>query len=234
MTMLYIIGKGSIHYNEELKFSLRSVERVCPEIKRLIVAGEPVQFLSDKVEFIPIAEAVGNKEYCIAQKVLKACEFIKGDFIFMNDDFFFTRKQDWSLNYAKPELKALSKFGRIEHYQKAIDDTKKYLQSLGYSTYHFDVHTPIVYNSEKFKALAPHFEKSKLSSNGFVVKSLYGNIYGLEPCFYEDVKLNRMESTDDYRMAKETHCISCSDGSWHQGVRAYLLKMFPNKSKYEK
>ena len=191
------------------------------------------KFLSDKIEFIPIAEAEGNKEYCISQKVLKACDFIDGDFIFMNDDFFFTRKQDWSLNYAKPELKALSKFGRIEHYQKALDDTKNYLQSLGYTTYHFDVHTPIVYNSEKFKALQPHFEKSKQSSNGFVVKSLYGNIYGLEPCFYEDVKLNRMESKDDFRMAKETHCISCSDGSWHQGVRSYLMKMFPNKSKYE-
>ena len=233
MVMLYIIGKGSHHYNEELKLSLRSVETHCPEITRLIVAGEPVQFLSDKVEFIPIAEANGNKEYCIAQKVLKACEFIKGNFIFMNDDFFFTRKQDWSINYAKPKLKGLPKMGSIEHYQKAVNDTGLYLESLGYSTYHFDVHTPIVYNSKKFKALAPHFDKSKVSSNGYVVKSLYGNIYGLEPCFYEDVKLTRMETTDDFRNAKETHCISCSDASWHHGVRAYLLKMFPNKSKYE-
>jgi hypothetical protein len=234
MTMLYIIGKGSIHQNEELKISLRSVEKYCPEIKRVIVAGEKVNFLSDKVENIIIPEAEGNKEFCISQKIAKACEFIKGDFIFMNDDFFFTRKQDWTINYAKPELKGTSKFGVVEHYQKAVQDTGDYLKGLGFTTYHFDVHTPIVYNSKKFKALQPHFEKSKVSSNGYVVKSLYGNIYGLEPCFYQDVKLNRLESIEDFRRARETHCISCSDASWHQGVRAYLLKMFPNKSKYEK
>jgi hypothetical protein len=234
MTMLYIIGKGSINYNDELRMSLRTVEKFCPEVDRIIVAGELVPFLSKEVENIYIPESDGNKEYRISQKILKACEHIKGDFIFMNDDFFFTRKQDWTLNYAKPELKGIPKNGVIEHYQKAIEDTRKYLQSLSKTTYHFDVHTPIVYNSEKFKALASHFEKSKETTNGLVVKSLYGNIYGLEPCFYDDVKLNALQTEREKQKARETHCISCSDASWHQGVRSYLRELYPNKSKYEK
>lgn len=232
MTLLYIIGSGSLHYNEELRFSLRSVEKHCKDVDRIIVVGEKVEFLSDKLEYHYIKEAEGNKEYRIAMKIYNACKsgIIKGDFAFMNDDFFFTRPYDWSKNYAKLDLISRGN----EHYQKAIKDTRDYLIGLGHTTYHFDVHTPIVYNSDQFMDLLLHIQKSMLTTNGMVVKSLYGNINNLKPTCYMDCKLSTLQTPRDFERIKDTPVISCSDGSWHNGVRSYLRKLYPNKSKYEK
>jgi hypothetical protein len=231
MQMLYIIGSGSLHYNEELRFSLRSVQKHCPEINKIVVDGEQVHFLSNKVDYHYIEEAKGNKEYRIGMKIYNACKsgFIKGNFIFMNDDFFFTRPYDWNINYAKGELPSEGK----ENYQKALSDTREYLLSLGKSVNHFDCHTPIIYNSEKFIELLPHLEKSKLTTNGYTVKSLYGNIYELEPTLYNDCKLSTLQTESDFKKIKDTPVISCSDGSWQNGVRKYFKNIYPNKSIYE-
>ena len=232
VTMVYVLGSGSLHYNEELRFSLRTVQKYCPEVTRLIVAGEQALFLSDKVEYLPIKEAQGNKEYRIAMKVFEVCNYIKGDFLFMNDDFFFLRPTNLENypNYSKGDLKATQ---QAQHYQKAIQDTQHYLKELGHTTHHFDVHTPIIYNAKKFQALLPHFEKSRLSTNGFVVKSLYGNIYNLEPTQIVDCKLTTLQTQSDYRKLESAVVMSCSDGSWMNGVRNYLKNSFQNKSKYE-
>lgn len=231
MNLLYIIGSGSVHYNEELRYSLRTVEAHCTDVEKITIVGERVSFLSEDVEFHKITEAEGNKEYRIAMKIYNACKagYITGDFAFMNDDFFFTGLYDWTKNYAKPELKS----NGFNHYQKAINDTKEYLLSLGCSTYHFDVHTPIIYNAEKFIDLLPHIRKSQLTSNGMTVKSLYGNIYNLTPTWYEDCKLSTLQTPRDWERIRQTPVISCSDGCWRNGMRAYLKKTYPNKSKYE-
>jgi len=164
MTFFYIIGSGSLHYNEELRFSLRTVEKFCPEAERIVVVGEPLHFLSNKVDFHYIEEAKGNKEYRIGMKIYNACKsgYIDGDFVFMNDDFFFTRPYNWNINYAKGELPS----GGKEHYPKALNDTREYLLSIGKSINHFDCHTPIIYNAKKFMELLPHLEKSKQTTNG--------------------------------------------------------------------
>jgi len=232
MQLLYIIGSGSLHYNEELRFSLRTVQEHCKDVTSITVVGEPVHFLNDKVNFYPIKEADGNKEYRIAMKVYNACKngFIKGDFAFMNDDFFFTEPYDWTKNYAKAELNPKGN----DNYQKAIGDTRNYLLSLGKSIHNFDVHTPIIYNSEKFMELLPHFEQSKLTTNGMTVKSLYGNIYGLEPTLYNDCKLSTLQTQSDFNKMIGFPVISCSDGCWSNGMRSYLRKLYPNKSIYER
>lgn len=231
VTLLYIIGSGSLHYNEELRFSLRTVEKFC-KVDKVIVVGEKVEFLSDKVEYHYIKESDGNKEYRIAMKVYNACKqgIVKGDFIFMNDDFFFTQPYDFSINYAKEKLNPKGQ----DHYQKAILDTRDYLLGLGKTIHNFDVHTPIIYNSEKFMELLPHFEASKQTTNGMTVKSIYGNINGLTPTLYDDCKLSTLQTVNDFNKIIGKPVISCSDGAWHNGVRSYLRKLYPNKSIYER
>ena len=229
MVAVYILGKGSLYYNEELRYSLRSLSTFAPEIKRVLIVGEKPNFINDKIEYHYVNEAEGNKEYRIAMKICHACKIVDSDFIFMNDDFFLTRAQNWNLNYAKETLNPKGH----DHYQKSILDTRDYLLSLECSTFNFDVHTPIVYNSKKFLDLMPHFEKSRVSSNGMVVKSLYGNIYGLEPTSYNDCKLSSLQTYADFNKIIDVPIISCSDGAWMNGVRSYMRKQFPNKSIYE-
>ncbi len=232
MVVAYILGNGSLYYNDELRFSLRSLEKHCKDFTKVIIGGEKPNFINNKIDYIPIKEAQGNKEYRIAMKIYELCNHINGDFLFMNDDFFFLRptKLENYPNYSKGDLKATQ---QAQHYQKAIQDTQDYLKELGHTTHHFDVHTPIIYNAKKFQALLPHFEKSRLSTNGFVVKSLYGNIYNLEPTQIVDCKLTTLQTQSDYRKLESAVVMSCSDGSWMNGVRNYLKNSFQNKSKYE-
>jgi hypothetical protein len=236
LTMMYILGNGSTHYNEELRFSLRTVADFCPQIKRLILVGENPNFLSEKVEYHKVDEVKGNKEYRIAMKIINGIKAsnLKGDFVFMNDDFFFLKPQNFTNypNYCKGNLFRDNQ--KIEHYQKALQDTHDYLKSIGKTTHHFDIHYPIIYNAQKFLKLMPHFEQSRLTTNGMVVKSLYGNIYGLEPTMAYDCKLNSLQTYRDYERMNRGDLLSCSDAGWAYGVRIYLKKMYPNKCKYEK
>lgn len=231
--IFYILGNGSPFNNEELRYSLRSVERHLKNIGRIIVVGENPNFLSDEVEYHYIKEAKCNKECRILKKIFTACELgiVKGDFLFMNDDFFFTKDVD-ATTYPYYYSKCLSEGSPNKFYSKNIESTHNYLKGLGCTAMNFDVHTPIIYNSEKFLELQPHIIHSKRNPWGFVVKSMYSNIHGIVGELYEDVKINRI---NDYTLARieKTNCVSYSDVGYKRGVKEYLMELFPEKSKYE-
>ncbi|MBT0607648.1 hypothetical protein [Aequorivita echinoideorum] len=247
MDILYILGAGSLHNNEELRYSLRALEKNVCHAKlveatrslsgaegRVVVVGENPGFLSEKVEFHYLPEAKGNKEYCIAKKVEWACQNVmQGDFLFMNDDFFL-HKKIVPQHYPNYQKGCLSHTAPDSNYNKSLQHTFQYLKRLGHTTFHFDVHTPIIYNSDKFLALSQHWKHSKTLDFGMVVKSVYGNIYQIPHLPYKDVKLSRLKTLEDYQRIDATSCISCSDAGWRNGVADYLKHKFPNPSIYEK
>ena len=234
MDILYILGNATTANYEELRFSLRTLAHHLKGYGRVIVVGEDPGFLSDVVEFYPVAEAKGNKEYRISQKILYACkeEIVTGDFLFMNDDFFFC-KDVVAREY--PYLQKGSLFGEApdKNYEESLRNTGNYLRAKGKTQLHFDVHTPIIYNAEKYMALVPHFQESKKMVRGFVVKSLYSNIYEVPHRKYEDVKLSRLRTAEDFERLKHTDCFSCSDAGWRNGVGNYLVSEFQDVSPFE-
>ena len=233
MDVLYILGSESKFDNAELRYSLRSLERHLKNVGRVIVVGENPNFLSDEVEYHYIKEARGNKEYRIASKVFKACEqgIVKGDFLFMNDDFFFTKEVSAN-NYPYYHKDCLSLGSPNKFYKATLMATYNYLNDNGYNTLHFDVHTPIIYNSEKFLALKEHLYQSMINPFGFVVKSLYSNIYGILGEKYTDVKLGKYHDKIMDRV-KSTNVISCYDGGFGDWFYDYLKETYNEKSKYE-
>lgn len=233
MDVLYILGKGSFDGNNELRYSLRSLERYVKGVDRVVLVGEDPRFISDKVEYYYCKEFEGNKEYRIAKKIEWACKNVmSGDFLFMNDDFFFTKSIDPE-TYPYYHKGSLLSPAPNKQYMKALNDTGQYLERLGKTSFHFDVHCPIIYNSNAFLKLDPHIKASQMSQYGFVVKSLYSNILGIKGEFYEDVKLWSLNTPKDFERINKTSCFSCSDAGWQNGVRNYLKKEYPNKSKYE-
>lgn len=234
MDALYILGKGSIFNNDELRYSLRTLERFVSGISRVVLVGENPGFLSEKVNYHQLQDVQGNKEYRISQKIMTAClnNWVGDDFLFLNDDFFFVKKINANNypNYYKGNLKFSKNNGG---YQKALSDTANYLTKIEATTYHFDVHTPIIYNKQKFIDLAPHFQESKKAIYGFVVKSIYANIYQLPKKKYRDAKLNSLLELQDYERILKTNVFSCSDIGWRRGVAQYLKRTNPNPSKFE-
>lgn len=151
----------------------------------------------------------------------------------MNDDHFFNLPTDITNYpyYAKGELRSKTP---NRFYQQSLINTRKHLEKLKKSTFHFDIHTPIIYNSERYLALEPHFEESKKQQCGFVVKSLYANFYGHEPTMIRDIKVNRFNKPKYQEVIEGAHVFSCSDAGWRDGLRHWLYTNYPEKSKYEK
>jgi hypothetical protein len=233
MDLLYVLGSGSKFNNDELRYSLRSVERYVKNVDRIIVIGEDPKFISDKVEYHYVKEHTSNKEYRIAYKILKACELgiVNGDFLFMNDDFFFTKEVDAN-TYPYYHKGCLSLGSPSKFYKAALNATYAYLYGHEQTTLHFDVHTPIIYNSKRFLALKPHLERSKVNPFGFVVKSLYSNFEGIKGEEYVDSKLGRYNINTNDRINK-TSIISCTDTAFEEWLYDYLKENFKEKSIYE-
>ena len=237
MDVLYILGSGSKFKNNEIRYSLRTLEKFIPNATRVIVVGEDPGFLSKEVDFYPMPEAVGNKEYRIAKKIEWSCkkDVVTEPFLFMNDDFFLTQ----TIN---PETYPFYHKGQLNQdppnnlYRKSLHNTDAFLRSQKKTTLHFDVHMPIIYDPEKFMQLASAWIFSKTLSSGLVVKSVYANTF-LNPnqsVQINDVKLSKLKTPQDFKRLENRDVFSCSDAGWLQGVGMHLAKQFPNKSKYEK
>jgi hypothetical protein len=234
MDILYILGKGSPFNNEEIKYSLRSLERFGSNIGKVVLIGEKPDFLDySKIEHHPFTET-GVKDYRIASKIMHACAIgaVKGDFLFCNDDFFFARPFDCNTftNYCQGYLHHGDSIATA--YQDHLRLTRDYLLSQGKSANNFDMHCPIIYNSEKFLALAPAWEYSK-TTIGLVVKSTYANMYGIPGTLYRDVKLKELISQNDYYRINSVDCFSIYDQAWNRGVKSYLERTFTEKSPWE-
>ena len=50
MDMLYILGNGSKHDNQELRWSLRSLEKYGRNVGSIAIVGEPPEWLSPEVK----------------------------------------------------------------------------------------------------------------------------------------------------------------------------------------
>ena len=234
MDVVYLLGKGSPFNNEELLYSLRSLYHYGANVDRVILVGEKPHFLDySKIIHVPFREE-GPKDYRIAKKIEHICKegIVNGNFLFMNDDFFFLKSFDCNHYpyYQKgPLLLGEPKTG----YQNQLKLTRDYLLDHKKSAIHFDVHTPIVYNAEKFLKLEPIWEESK-RTHGFVVKSIYANWFGITGTYYHDIKLKQLITPGEINRLKQAPMFSIYDAAWFHGVRAFLQNQFPNASKYEK
>lgn len=98
--ILYVVGKGSVANDWELRYSLRSVERFAnPEsIGRVIVVGRPPQFLSDSVMRLEIPDIPGKRKHwniinCISTAVKELG--IDRPFLYSSDDHFLAAPADF-------------------------------------------------------------------------------------------------------------------------------------------
>src|SRR5690606_7898060 len=130
----------------------------------------------------------------------------------------------WSKGY-------LFKDGPSRGYSRTLRNTSRYLEENGFTTYNFDVHAPIEYNSEKFIDISNHLDKGKQEFSGMVTASIYGNVYGFKPMPYTDVVLTSLRYTEDFDRMETNQMFATSNAGFGNGVKEYLEALFPNKSK---
>lgn len=181
---------------QELKYSLRSLEKWGRNFRNVVIVGDKPSYLNDKVIHINQPDNPGhNKERKIVEKLITACQDgrISDPFIMFNDDYFLTKEIDFSaipyyyFDDLANKVNARKKIGGKNKYTFALENTYNALKATGNTTLHFDIHYPIAYEKEAFKKIMAMFNWN--IKGGYVIKSLYCNTMKVEGKIRKDCKI---------------------------------------------
>lgn len=234
MDAVYCLGSGSRWQDNELRYSLRSLVKYVSGIEQVFVVGKKPAWLTGVIH-LPMADR-WNKERNIMEKVSWACACpdLSNDFLFLCDDYYALTLQDANVPaWASGDLLSLGRgISKHNNYRFSVLNTAVVLKKCGLPTHHFDVHTPIVYNKNRFVELMQAYDWD--IRHGYVVNSLYANSAGIEPVWMADVKLNAAHTLQDVvRLVQGRPWWSVGDGGLTPEVKALLRELYPEKSRFE-
>ena len=228
MDVVYICRSGP---NEELRYSIRSVEKNLPHNNIWVIGQSPEWY---KGSFIEVKNV--NAKYSNARANLDALvrsKLITEDFILMNDDFFIMRPIEKISYFYEGTL--LERAERNE----LLTTTGAYTQLL-YNTYdkllkmgieeplNYEMHIPMIMNKKKLKEV--------LRYKTCLWRSLYGNIYEVGGTDREDVKVyvNNSSNPKSYEWrGKNFPYLSTQDSSFAEMHRMLFSKKFRKPSSIE-
>lgn len=238
------LGKGSPWDNNELRYSLRSIEKHLKKYNRIYIVGEKPDWIQNVIH-VPHVES-GHASQNIIEKVktvCKNCGDLSAQFMFWNDDFFLLKDVDACKYpyYHRGDLYKSIPKNKNNWYQEYILETIKELESKDLGTLNFDVHTPIIYTKEGIRMLNKYFDFRKK----LVIKSTYCNTFYNEanPAIeIEDCKISgRMARWRLDQKIKDKHIFSIADkclepypGESESAVKVLIQELYPDKSIYER
>lgn len=235
--LVYVVGRGSIWWDTELRYSLRSVEKHLSGVRNVWIVGHLPDFLQN-VNYISYQDKERCKEANIYKKIIRACEQsdISEDFLFMNDDHFLLIDCEVSKFpfYWRTDLRSYSKtFTEGNRYKAAIDNAYRALHARGFSLNSFDVHSPILYNKQKFLNVMPQYDWDQKIT--YIIKSMYANSVGIVGEQAVDCKINsQMESEEIKAIIEKRKFFSMGNGAIGKKLKFVLDELYPNPSKYER
>ena len=221
--IVYPLGHGSRWDNNELRYSLRSVEKNVTGVRKVFLVGQKPSWVKNVVHIaFPDDKSIADEN--IRFKVLAACsdKRISSDFLFMNDDHFIMKPveaEKFPYYYADIFKTYLR---RGDQYGLRCRNSHRYLIDNNYSTLFYDIHYPIVYNKKKAEQI---FSGLKPKYSGYILKSLYGNMTKPISTKIVDCKFDGTP--------KETMPCFSTLPIISEKSKLFLQTKFPNKSKYE-
>lgn len=235
MDLIYILGRGSNWQDNEIRYSLRSLERHVKNVDNVYLIGQKPTFLNDKIIHIPHNDIFTNKARNIMAKVYRAAidTRISEDFMFWNDDYFAL--EDFSTNdypyFFKCDLEHSLMINRGE-YHMHCKSTYEILKKNKLTFKNFDTHYPIIYNKAKVKKMIDSYDWN--IPFGFILRSMYCNHFKIEGTFQLDCKGNTQLPEKHIPIQHEgKQFFSVGDNALNHAMKNYLAKRYPNKSKFE-
>jgi len=239
ISVIIPVRDNSKNNNKDLVYALRSIEMNLKGIGDIFIVGKKIIGLRGLKYISCSDEPTGKKkEKNIYQKILAAISHLEvtEDFCFLNDDHYLL--QEFDVNslpfYHKGSLEdTMAK--NLGDYRKSVNHTRKYLLSKDKPTTDFDTHFPILYNKNDFCTFVCNKELNWDQPFGYVIKSLYANLKGIEGEFGGDCKVQKSMSYDEI-VAKigDKKFFSTSDRCMNADMMKFLEEKYPNKSRYER
>lgn len=239
--IVYVLGSGSAWMNNELRFSLRSVEKNLNGFRNIYVVGEDPGFLNG-VKFIPHPDEIGpqNADGNIIRKVLRVCQekSLSDNFLFINDDHLVIKPVSVAdiHPFHKGDMTTYHQsYWRLNIWRSRLKRTCEVLTESGYPAYHFDCHTPIIFNKRIFPKTMEQFPYHE--GIGLTMKSLYGNVnlvdHAVELSTQKRTIFKRYTHEQITDRLSECFLMSFNDDGLNRALKVWLYEEFAALSRYE-
>ena len=226
MDLVYICRKGE---NEELRYSLRSIEKNSPNHKVWVVGYKPDWYVGPFIS-VPDTSTKFNNIRLALNEVCKHPD-ISEDFVFMNDDFFLIEPiNDFKVYNGGLLSDKIARYRQINStstYAILLKRTLDQLKRMGVEKpLDYDIHVPMTFNKTRLLEIA-YLQ--------FQPRSLYGNLYQIASETITDVK-RYASGSDMYQLSytqNEYPFISTEDKSFSTVKQEILGDMFSEPCRYE-
>ncbi len=256
MDIAYVIGTGSKWQNNELRYSLRSIDRYGQGLGEVYIIGDELpDFIEpSSVRFLQVKDAApGRPQYNCALKIRHLFENTDVDrFLLSSDDHFFIRPvcfDRWPLHYKGKEMPSDDTKGVGDaRYTRAMADTRRFMERHRLDLRYWEGHTNKLYTRAAWEYLTAgeigedFFRTMEAAKYGICVNSpMQAVVYQQEAvymkvgvCQRKDVKLRHLNTPEDWELLKDTESFSIYDSAINTGVAGLLQVLFPDKCRFEK
>lgn len=243
--LVYLVRPGN--RNEELRWSLRSVEVNMPG-RRVWIVGHKPDWLTG-VEHIPTRQE-GHKHQNTLANLAAACEHeeVSEKFVLFNDDFFVLRPlgevpvlhrgtlNEFIERYRRPHVGA-----ELGWWRRAVE-TRKSLAMLGHDpdmALSYELHVPLPMCRETWLAGVKELQRiGRYGIRYWTKRSFYGNFAGLGGRRCDDVKIADDKAWERAGAAAGVTgwtFLSTADGAFKYGrVGRWLRGKFPDRCRFER
>jgi len=231
--LVYILGTGSRWNDNEIRYSLRSVQNYFPAVGKVFIIGECPEWATNVIH-IKVPDKYDNKLLNARAKYLAAATNpqISKNFVLMNDDFFILREIDEIPNFSRGTIEEMMSQHPTKngYYYRSLWDTHKRLDGMGIKDpIDFEVHAPIIFNKEKLETVIGMIGSEKV----FSIRSCYGNLMNLEPTKVIDFKAANIAEFA-YQKMRGADYLSINDALiCDDDFREWLRTKYRRMSKYE-
>lgn len=230
-------------YDNEIRYSLRSVEKYLSGSRDIYIIGEMPKLIQN-IKFIEFADSSEIDTNNVIRKLLVASHNpdISDPFIWMHDDFMINRPIDscairpWYNGRLKDYISYCEK-------RKPEADKSKYVQTLrntlsplndrANGMLNYELHVPFAFHKELLQEAVTMMHPA-LNLN-WCIRSVYGNRnYSPGKWEMEDVKINKYLQCDQIiEWIGENTFFSLGNKSCSLEVLDALNHFYPDKSRYE-
>ena len=221
--------------NEELRYSLRSVEQNWPYNKVWFCGGCPDGLSPDR--FMRVSQEGVDKWNKVRNMIRKVCnnDQVTEEFWLFNDDFFvlknfvetrFGTQYNGTLGAYIERIE--KRLGGPDDYTSRLREAKKALEKAGLPTLNYEVHKPMLINRRKALEVLDKFPNTPC------FRSLYGNYYGAGIVNKHDMKIKILRYSKMPLVKTEWDFVSTNDKSFAQGeVGEFIRDKFKEPSRFE-
>lgn len=215
---------------DELRYSLRSVCANFPYNKIWFYCGKPDGITPD--EYVPFYQKGVMAWEKTTNTVEAICKNnrITEDFWLFNDDFYIMKPvEDMPIYYDRTLYRRIQQIekkrgGATSLYSMQLRLTRDALQDLGFKTFNYAVHMPMLINRKKALEVIKQYPTLRM------FRSVYGNVCDVGGVQHKDCKIANKVT----KPSEDCDFLSTGDGDMSESeVGRFIMERFPDKCKYE-